>query len=88
MQCKDIADEAFVGAMAEAHVRRGFGYAALMDVQNILSGHPERVGVDFKEHEDQLPTRLVRAKARKLIRRGLIDGCACGCRGDFSMPDA
>ena len=31
------------------------------------------------------PEKVVRAKARKLIRRGIIDGCACGCRGDFSV---
>ena len=27
--------------------------------------------------------RVVLAKCRALIRRGLITGCACGCRGDF-----
>lgn len=28
---------------------------------------------------------LIRAKAKKLIGLGLIDGCACGCRGDFRL---
>lgn len=31
------------------------------------------------------PTKIVLAKARSLIRRGLMDGCACGCRGDFEV---
>lgn len=22
-----------------------------------------------------------------LIRRGLVDGCGCGCRGDFMITD-
>lgn len=30
-----------------------------------------------------MPEKVVRAKARKLIARGLLDGCPCGCRGDF-----
>lgn len=25
--------------------------------------------------------------AKKLIARGLLDGCACGCRGDFTARD-
>jgi hypothetical protein len=31
------------------------------------------------------PHKVVVAKLAKLIRRGLIDGCACGCRGDFEI---
>lgn len=33
-------------------------------------------------------TNLVRAKMRSLIKRGLVKGCACGCRGDFELTDA
>ena len=29
------------------------------------------------------PEKLVRAKMGGLIRRGLVGGCDCGCRGDF-----
>lgn len=28
---------------------------------------------------------LVLAKMENLIRRGLVDGCYCGCRGDFEL---
>jgi hypothetical protein len=30
---------------------------------------------------------LVRAKMRKLIASGLIDGCTCGCRGDYEITE-
>lgn len=31
------------------------------------------------------PPEVIRAKASRLIRRGLLTGCDCGCRGDFSL---
>jgi hypothetical protein len=31
------------------------------------------------------PFGLKRAKMASLIARGLVDGCACGCRGDFVL---
>lgn len=33
------------------------------------------------------PGKVVLAKMRTLIRRGLVDGCGCGCRGDFVLTD-
>lgn len=33
------------------------------------------------------PDNLCRAKMRKLIERKLVDGCACGCRGDFRITE-
>ncbi len=32
-----------------------------------------------------LPEKLIRAKAKSLIKRGLMTGCPCGCRGDFEV---
>jgi len=29
--------------------------------------------------------KLILAKMRQLMRRGLVDGCSCGCRGDFEI---
>jgi len=34
------------------------------------------------------PDKLVLAKMGNLIRRGLVSGCVCGCRGDFTLTDA
>lgn len=31
------------------------------------------------------PVKLAQAKMRQLIRRGLVDGCGCGCRGDYRL---
>ncbi len=32
-----------------------------------------------------LPRKLQLSVMARLIRRGLVDGCACGCRGDFVL---
>jgi hypothetical protein len=29
--------------------------------------------------------KLQVAKMRQLIKRGLVDGCTCGCRGDYEI---
>ncbi len=34
------------------------------------------------------PQKVVHAKLRRMGRRGLIHGCACGCRGDWHLPSA
>ena len=31
------------------------------------------------------PEKVILAKARGLLKRGYLDGCGCGCRGDFSV---
>jgi hypothetical protein len=31
------------------------------------------------------PHKVVLAKVRKLIKRGMLGGCACGCRGDLHV---
>lgn len=33
-----------------------------------------------------LPEKVVRAKLRRLMQRGDLKGCNCGCRGDFELP--
>ena len=33
------------------------------------------------------PARLALAKIRRLMARGLVDGCDCGCRGDFELTE-
>ena len=34
---------------------------------------------------ENTPEKLVLAKMRMLIRRGVVTGCPCGCRGDFEI---
>jgi hypothetical protein len=46
------------------------------------------LGVSIWELEERLPypRKVILAKARTLIRkRKTIDGCVCGCRGDFEF---
>jgi hypothetical protein len=35
----------------------------------------------------ELPTNLVLAKMRNLIKSCYDDGCPCGCRGDYEITD-
>lgn len=32
-----------------------------------------------------MPAKVVAAKFRQLLKRGLLDGCPCGCRGDLEL---
>lgn len=41
---------------------------------------------DVASHFPQFHYKVVMAKLRSAIRRKIIDGCACGCRGDFEVP--
>lgn len=70
MQAKDIPDEAFLAAVRVVNNVER-RWAFYGDLMSALPG---------------IPYKVLRAKADKLIRRGLLDGCACGCRGDFRMP--
>lgn len=31
------------------------------------------------------PEKVILAKLRAMIKKGVIQGCACGCRGDFRI---
>ena len=42
---------------------------------------------DIADHMADVPPKVVMAKLRSLIKRGLLDGCACGCRGDFKLTE-
>lgn len=34
------------------------------------------------------PAKLALAKMRRMIEKGLVNGCGCGCRGDFGITEA
>lgn len=38
------------------------------------------------DHPDA-PTKVLLAKLRRMAKRGLVDGCGCGCRGDWRITD-
>jgi hypothetical protein len=84
MQAKDIADETFLEAVRfyndgeaaeQVHVFAGFTFRSTK--RWALVWDLQGIG----------PEKVIRAKVRKLIGRGLLDGCPCGCRGDFEITD-
>jgi len=72
-QCKDIPDLPimyFLLAHAGRWATWGEGYS-MPTVRDVMPpGTPEK---------------LQRAKMAQLIHRGLVDGCSCGCRGDYEI---
>lgn len=42
---------------------------------------------DLDKQFSAFPSKVVLAKCRQLMKRGLINGCDCGCRGDFEITD-
>jgi hypothetical protein len=79
MQAKDIPDGPVLDFI---HENGGIGcnwFAADLDGVN-----PSSVRHAMP---DDTPDALVHAKMRRLIRRGLVDGCDCGCRGDFELTE-
>lgn len=88
MQCKDIPDDEFLDAVRVAAALRGRTSAMIWDVRHVLSGFPELVSDQYMPAgDDHLPYKLVLAKARKLIFKQKMDGCYCGCRGDFEVNE-
>lgn len=84
MQAKDIPDDVFLEAVNTTsmlrHGRVDAG-ASRWDLVYVLGGHPEWIGTEIEVESP--PEKVVLAKARKLIRRGRLSGCPCGCRGSF-----
>lgn len=55
------------------------------------SMHGPEISVDRSVHPafpPDAPYKVMLAKMSSLIRRGLVSGCDCGCRGDFELTAA
>ncbi|GAA3018915.1 hypothetical protein HEB29_005280 [Streptomyces fulvorobeus] len=76
MQCKDIPDDVFVTAVRDA--------PALSSARWRMRW---QVAEELESVMGPIPENLFMAKARRLIARGLIGGCPCGCRGDWHPAD-
>ena len=72
MQCKDIPDEPVLQFLSK---RPG-------EWHNWYSGNEKDVHLAMPQGT---PDKLVLGKMRMLMRRGLVTGCDCGCRGDFEI---
>lgn len=65
----DIADETVLALIRELR-------------QPTTYGSQRYLGVPRSELEDRLasfPGKVVQAKTRSMMKRGLLDGCDCGC---------
>lgn len=72
LQCKDIPDSPILEFLDRLDGQwSGWWKCSEHDVRTAMPNN--------------LPDSLVLAKMRRLIERGLVSGCACGCRGDFEI---
>ncbi len=86
MKAADIPDVAFLEAVERFN--RGQYTPAdepTTEAWEFWAGRPKWATVAEMSHVLNAPWRVTLAKARKLIRRGLMEGCTCGCRGDFNV---
>lgn len=77
MQCKDIPDAPILAFLAANDWAAGW---------HDFEG-PEYCPTVRDCMPAGVPPKLRLAKMRGLINRGLVTGCACGCRGDFEITD-
>jgi hypothetical protein len=79
MQCKDIPDEVFLGAVLRTPASDGTLNPASWRMRwNVHAELEATIGF--------VPDNLLLAKARKLIAAKKLGGCPCGCRGDYHLP--
>lgn len=72
-----ISDLEFVQAVATLRrptngSRPAYYWVMIWDIAEFLHIHPNRI----------------RSKMRRMMKRKLIDGCNCGCRGDIELLSA
>ena len=81
MQAKDIGDKEFlqvvIAAIGHRHQHTGWDCGGIVTIWDLEAVMP-----------DTWPYKVMVAKAKSLINRGLLDGCGCGCRGDFEITEA
>jgi hypothetical protein len=81
---RDIPNELFFDAVRAARGNWTPEWAMVDDVQAVLAGLPLTKS-RYPEEFPGVPRKVVLAKARRLILRGVLGGCWCGCRGDFEI---
>jgi len=74
MQCKDIQDKPILKFLQ--NMGRACTHGSSHFTPTVQDAMP-----------DGTPRKLQLAKMRMLLKRGLIEGCTCGCRGDFEITE-
>ncbi|TWV20001.1 hypothetical protein [Klebsiella quasipneumoniae] len=76
MQIKDIDKIAVLRRIAEIEASGRSG--------TLFQGFDNSINTSMPEGT---PEKLQYAVMRNLISKGLVDGCCCGCRGDFVLTE-
>lgn len=74
MQAKDLDEIAILNFLDDLRVP-----ALLFD-----AGFPNDL---YQVVSREVPRKVLLAKMNALIRRNLVKGCSCGCRGDFLITE-
>jgi hypothetical protein len=90
MQCKDISDGPilqFLGMLERKEVVSCWEHFGKLETYRMqwATAHPGFANSVLNAMPAGTPTALARAKMQRLIDRGLVSGCTCGCRGDFEL---
>lgn len=84
MQAKDIPDHVILGLVLAENER----VPIVLPVFNITLKGPRSATWQYLcEMLPDVPPKVILAKCRSLIRRGWLEGCGCGCRGDFVIVE-
>lgn len=78
MQAKDIDRMAVLRTIAKQQAETAARWGRSTDGVAFTAEVSDALGVHY---------RLFLAKARTLKKAGLVEGCDCGCRGDWRLTD-
>lgn len=79
LQCKDILDKPILEFLLGLNGKWSNWFGNQFD-NSVTHAMPMLA-------ENGSQNKLALAKMRQLIKRGLVEGCGCGCRGDFVITD-
>ena len=81
MRCKDVQNEPILKFLMQLDGSRGHWFCDddgnPLDGRSVLNAMPRGT-----------PAKVAKAKMANLIKKGLVSGCNCGCRGDYVLTEA
>ncbi len=85
IQVKDIPDQAMIDLVD----RLWNAPRAYMEGDNLVVFYPNGASTfDILKMWDSIPPKVIMAKLKKLVAANKLDGCTCGCRGEFTVVRA
>lgn len=86
MQAKDLDDKVILKCLAQFQGQWcTWGEKEYCDPK---TGMPYMPNIQLKTYpQSVVPTKVFLAKMRSLMKRKLVGGCPCGCRGDYEITD-